>query len=266
MGGLIVGFVSEGCSMKSLRFVWTLVGLVSLGALASCDSSSDSTNEEIPTPRDSVGSVVPWNDSITYGTLTDVRDGKSYRTVNIGTQTWMAENLNYAADSSWYLHGSNVDSAKKYGRLYQWAALMNLPDSCNQRTCSTKVLPTHLGICPTGWHVPDNADWDTLTNTGGGYVSLGAKLKSTTGWPNVLDRPDPNQGNGKDVYGFRAIPSGLRDTLGALRADHNGYWWSATEANATLARDRGMNHVYDTFYDDNGFKRKGFAARCVKDE
>lgn len=89
--------------------------------------------------------------------LVDARDGQAYRTATIGSQTWIAQNLNYQADSSWW-YNSSADSGAKYGRLYTWAAAMGLDDSCNAFDCSEQVAPIHRGACPSGWHVPTPGD------------------------------------------------------------------------------------------------------------
>jgi uncharacterized protein (TIGR02145 family) len=139
--------------------------------------------------------------------FTDPRDGKFYRTVKIGGQVWMAENLNYAAEGSkWY----NNDEANgtKYGRLYDWE--------------------TAKKACPAGWHLPSDAEWQTLVDFVGGKYIAGKKLKSTSGWN--MD------GNGTDEYGFSALPGGSGYSDGYFDiAGYNGSWWSATEGNANYA-------------------------------
>src|ERR1035437_3883604 len=166
-------------------------------------------------------SAIPWNTSITYGTLTDSRDSKSYKTLVIGTQTWMAENLNYAGTGTTVgvCYNSRADSCAKYGRLYTWAEAM-------AGSTSSSASPSGVqGVCPTGWHVPSDAEWTTMqtvvdpTNT-----TDGTKLKSTSGWN--------SSGNGTDTYGFRALPGGgivggASDMVGSY-----GGWWSATEYDA----------------------------------
>ncbi|MGM9985270.1 MAG: fibrobacter succinogenes major paralogous domain-containing protein, partial [Fibrobacter intestinalis] len=93
--------------------------------------------------------------------LKDPRDGKTYRTVEIGKQVWMAENLNYEMDGS-YCYDNEATNCQKYGRLYTWAAAMQ--------------------ACPEGWHLPSEAEWETLITAVGGEDVAGLKLKSTSGW------------------------------------------------------------------------------------
>jgi uncharacterized protein (TIGR02145 family)/uncharacterized repeat protein (TIGR02543 family) len=86
-------------------------------------------------------------------------DGQTFRTVVIGTQTWMAENLNCDVSGS-ECYNNNESNCATYGRLYDWATAMALPSSCNSSTCSSQINAKHRGICPSGWHIPSNADWD----------------------------------------------------------------------------------------------------------
>ena len=99
------------------------------------------------------------NAAVTYGYLTDERDGHWYRTVQIGNQTWMAQNLNYAIDSSWAL-----DTALRFGRLYNWTGAVGLKDSCKNSMCAFKLEAKPQGVCPTGWHVPSDSSFGVLLN------------------------------------------------------------------------------------------------------
>ncbi|MCL2219176.1 MAG: hypothetical protein FWC23_04495 [Chitinispirillia bacterium] len=124
----------------------------------------------------------------------------------------MAENLNCATSNSWCYN--NADSnCVKYGRLYTWDAAMT--------------------ACPSGWRLPDTADWNKLVTASGGSSIAGSKLKSTSGWN---DRTDGSSGNGTDEFGFSALPGGRRDADGSFYyAGYNGIWWSATEYGSGIA-------------------------------
>jgi len=113
--------------------------------------------------------------------FTDLRDGKKYRIVKIGDNTWMAENLNYKIDDSW-CYDNDESNCKKYGRLYNWGAAME--------------------ACPTGWRLPTYEEWDDLIQIAGNDVA-GVKLKSKTD----LD----NNNRGSDELDFSALPGGRRD-------------------------------------------------------
>jgi len=183
----------------------------------------------------------------------------SYRTVVIGTQTWMAENLDYVVEGS-KCYDNKVANCNTYGRLYDWATAMALPSSCNSNTCSSQVQTKHKGICPSGWHIPSNAEWTTLTTYVGS--SAGTKLKAASGWNDYQGA----SGNGTDEFGFSALPGGHGYSGGDFGNVGNlGYWWSATDYNANYAYGRDMFYSYDDV-DDNGINKSGlFSVRCLQD-
>ncbi|MBQ7080311.1 MAG: hypothetical protein IJM92_11775 [Fibrobacter sp.] len=142
-----------------------------------------------------------------YGTMTDERDGQVYKTVKIGNQWWMAENLNYAYidsietdynryDSASVCYNNAPDSCAKYGRLYMWDAAMD----CKNNDCFTYHTEDSKsrGICPEKWHIPSVNEWKILI---GHANNLSTNLKSTSDW---LD-----DGNGSDVFGFNLLPAGF---------------------------------------------------------
>ncbi len=213
--------------------------------------------------RMDTSSVYAWNDSITYGNLYDSRDGQVYRTMKIGSQNWMAENLNYAGTGRTIgrCNNNSADSCVKYGRLYTWAEAVGLPDSCNRKVCGTRVSSKHTGICPTGWHVPSDSEWTAMDRVVDSTNSTaGIKLKSTSGWI-----PDSaTSGNGTDVYGFRALPGGYFNGTSFIYFGYVGYWWSAAENNASYARFRYMS-CNGTYVNRYYHKADGFSLRCSKD-
>jgi uncharacterized protein (TIGR02145 family) len=161
------------------------------------------------------------------GSFIDFRDGKEYKTVKIGTQTWMAENLNYEADGSKF-YDNNPGNSAKYGRLYNWA--------------TAKI------VCPSGWHLPSNEEWEILINFAGGSKVAGKKLKAKSEWREWITSANgkpksakvrANSGNGTDEYGFSALPSGsgaegseysfINGTFGGVGL--NCHWWSANDIN-----------------------------------
>ena len=125
--------------------------------------------------------------SVSTGTMTDSRDGQTYKTVTIGTQTWMAQNLNYETANS-YCNNNDASNCTKYGRLYTWAAAMDSAGtwSANGKGCgyNKTCSPTYpvRGVCPDGWHLPTQAEWNTLFTAVGGSSTAGKMLKSTSGW------------------------------------------------------------------------------------
>ena len=213
-------------------------------------SSSDASSSSVVQPSSSVAYVEPCRtdrvDTCEYGTLTDERDGQTYKTVKIGTQTWMAENLNYAylqptaeLDSSSFCYRDSASYCEKYGRLYSWDVAIN--------------------ICPDGWHLPDTTEWNTLFAAVGGSSTAGKMLKSTSGWK--------NSGNGTDAYSFAVLPAGYGDN--GKTYDFKGSdadFWSSTEYDSSYAYDVLMNYYDDVAYLFNLGKRQAFSVRCVKDE
>ncbi len=174
--------------------------------------------------------------------FTDPRDGQTYRTVQIGNQTWMAENLNYAylqatssEDSSSFCYKNSADSCAKYGRLYTWEAA--------------------LDACPSGWHLPSMAEFETLITAVGGKGVAGTALKSNSGW----NAYNGQSGNGTDAYGFSALPAGSRDLDGYFGlAGYYADFWSTTEYYSGYA----YSMDYFTRYLD---KNLGLSVRCLRD-
>ena len=176
-----------------------------------------------------------------YGTFTDSRDGKVYKTVKIGTQTWIAENLSYKASSGCWAYNDDVTNVAKYGYLYNWETAKN--------------------VCPVGWHLPTDAEWTTLLNYLGGYRVAGGKMKET----GTIHWESPNTG-ANDSIGFSGLPGGLRNVDGKTTTmGIAGYWWSSTECSQTSAYHYRlyfgdeMNSQFETG------KNRGFSIRCIKD-
>jgi len=185
--------------------------------------------------------------------------GQTYKTVVIGTQTWMAENLNYVVEGS-KCYGNDSANCDKYGSLYNWTTAMNLPASCNSSYCSGYIQSKHQGICPSGWHIPSDAEWTTLTDYVGGSSTAGTKLKATSGW-------DSN-GNGTDEYGFSALPGAIGLSDGSFGGvGYNGHWWSADEDEGGIifACDRYMVYLDDFASWNINDKSNLQSVRCVQD-
>ncbi|SIO45398.1 FISUMP domain-containing protein [Fibrobacter sp. UWB11] len=159
--------------------------------------------------------------------FTDSRDGQVYRMVNIGGQTWMAENLNYKMEKS-YCYDDHPSNCIKYGRLYTWGAAMNLTDSLCVRSkrCRDSVSAFAVqGACPIGWHLPTETEWDTLLT----YVRGRGDLLSSgpeAGWTkckqnyrfcfDIL---------GEDKYGFAALPAGGLNFFGYENEGKIAVFW-----------------------------------------
>jgi uncharacterized protein (TIGR02145 family) len=201
--------------------------------------------------------------------------GESYEAVLIGTQTWLARNLNYdvkdADNSVCYgdlLGGDKKNMCDTYGRLYSWAAAMALPtgnQDCNNNFCSSQVRAKHQGICPAGWHIPSKAEWDSLMATVGGPSTAGRYLKAKSDWS-----ANGTLGNGEDTYGFNALPGGARGGGGFTHINSHGFWQSASESgsNAKAAYHLTMNYSSNKAIMDASTDSKYYllsSVRCVKD-
>lgn len=207
------------------------------------------------------------NTAITYGYIKDERDGQIYRTVTIGPQIWFAQNLNYRTSNSWWLNNS-PDSGAKYGRLYQWASAMSLPDSCNNvSTCSSSEWPPK-SACPSGWRIPTYYDWDTLIQTvdsdtsGKRMFKENITLESTSGWLNF--QAGIVYPNGTDVWGFKVLPAGKKGRFSDTTCcSGNGTsFWSTREPYPQTAMiyscDKSSCFFQDSFNKDNSY-----SVRCV---
>ncbi len=222
------------------------------------------------------------NPEIAYGEFLDTRDYQVYKTVTIGTQTWMAQNLNYADSAtttslkgrSW-CYNNVADSCAKYGRLYTSAAAIDsvtlAKDADNPQTCgygkecdrlSAEALAANpmQGVCPSGWHLPSYDEWDALRIAVGGLSTGGKALKSVSGWY--------GKGVGTDAYGFSALPAGRRNSDGYFNyAGSSAYFWSASQNEGYIRSAYSMGLYYHREGADlgNGAEDYGLSIRCIKD-
>ncbi|MCQ2092727.1 MAG: fibrobacter succinogenes major paralogous domain-containing protein [Fibrobacter sp.] len=224
--------------------------------------------DEVPDPESSVSN---GKDESKYNaaanTLEDFRNDKTYKTVTIGTQTWMAENLKYAynnGSAKSYCYDNSADSCAKYGRLYTWSAAMDSAavfstsskDCGYNKTCSSSG--TVRGVCPKGWHMPSKAEFETLESAVGG-TGVGTKLKSTSGWN--------DDGNGTDDYGFSALPAGYSyPPRGSFfSAGKTASFWFASEYNDGYADIMKLYHDSGAAHMGVDEKYYGLSVRCLKD-
>jgi uncharacterized protein (TIGR02145 family) len=202
-------------------------------------------------------------------------DGNSctnFRTVAIGSQTWMAENFNCNVSGS-KCYGNNPANCAKYGRLYYWTTAMDIPSKCDTSICSNLIQPKHRGICPPNWHIPSSDDWGILMDYVGGSSTAGRYLKATNGWA--------ENGNGTDEHDFSALPSGtysdgrFNSGLGFYGLGDYGGWWIAgdsyffDEYSAEFRNHGGpycdMDYSYSNVYRGYSFDFRMYSVRCVKD-
>lgn len=195
-----------------------------------------------------------WNTSasIAYGTVS--WKGRNYHTTTIGSQTWMAENLNLRSLSGTDTLGSCYDtlqaSCDTYGRYYTWAEAMN-------GAVASDAVPSGVrGLCPEGWHLPSKAEWDTLfTRTIAGYPTV------DTNWSLPL-RATASSWNGTDAFGFRVLPAGGKYPSSADLNKETHFWTSNSDVagKAWTAKFKSEASSFDNL--DRGF---AYPIRCLKD-
>jgi uncharacterized protein (TIGR02145 family) len=228
------------------------------------------------------------NPDVDYGEFIDERDGQVYKTVVIcdreygeNCRIWMAQNLNYAytgvpykynadnriyvSDSTSWCYENDSFNCDKYGRLYTWSAAMdsaaqfseNAGTECGyMRSCTPNNL--HRGVCPDGWHVPTDAEYDTLFFYTGGFLSASWNLKSASSW---------YSGFSANQYGFSVLPAGIRDYNGNFVDErYRTYFWTASEGNMDDYAWGKCFYYKDSEVSKVGKQKKvGLSLRCVKD-
>jgi uncharacterized protein (TIGR02145 family) len=223
-------------------FIFTAI-FIATAFTFSCSSGDDSGNNppivgggDSSSSDPSLGSPSSSSVGIShdYGQLT--YGGQTYKTIRIGNQTWMAENLNYRANGTYArseCYNKNESNCLTHGRLYDW--------------------PTARDACPSGWHLPTQAEWNTLSSSVGGSSVDGKRLKAKEGW------------DGDDTYGFKALPGGYGNDNDFGSINSFGNWWTAT-----MGPDRAYYLIMQSGRDDISFSdgRPMYyfhSVRCVKD-
>jgi uncharacterized protein (TIGR02145 family) len=195
-------------------------------------------------------------------------EGNLYKTVTIGTQQWMAENLKVSKYSdgttipnitdttqwqnnttgAWSYFDDDVANNAKYGKLYNWYAV-------------SKTSNGNKNVCPTGWHVPTDAEWTILTDYLGGESVAGSKMKEVgiTSW--LGSNPDAT-----NTSLFTGLPGGFRSNNGNYyNIGDYGNWWSSTEHNTDYVWTRYLDYSSGVAPRDNGGKGSGLSVRCLRD-
>ena len=211
--------------MGIFRLFSLFVVAITMFFLVCCSENGTEAEAYVPGPFD-------------YGMLVDSRDGKNYKTIQIGEQNWMAENLNYEyneGSGKSYCYEDNMDYCTAFGRLYNWTA--------------AKL------VCPEGWHLPNSKEWDTLWTTVGGINTAGYMLKATSM-------------NGIDKYGFSILSSGIRYHLGDYKyVDSETSFWIAPRIGSDEInhcdfgngrKEVGLSHDYSRLDEYR-------SVRCIKD-
>jgi uncharacterized protein (TIGR02145 family) len=202
-----------------------------------------------------------------YSRIKDSRDGKIYKTVKIGNQIWMGENLNYGSylrensSSSQYQNGAqkfcydnNTLNCDSQGGLYQWHTAMALSKSCGDgsKSCVSQISNrNHQGICPSGWHIPKQAEWDTLEAYLDEASTAGKKMKFFSF-------------GGDKGSGSLCLGTGFRSPNGTFFQNAFASFWAAVEYNAGYGRSRTLNSCDIDLNRSNDIKHHGFSVRCVR--
>ena len=229
---------------------------------ATCDDgNANTTNDVINGNCECAGTAVGNGTYIPGNGTTDI-DGNTYTSIIINGQEWMQQNLAVTkyrngdpiptglSNTTWQnttsgayaIYNNDAANNNLYGKLYNWHAVND-----------------SRGLCPTGWHVPSDAEWTTLeTNLGGSSVA-GGKMKATTGWNS------PNTG-ATNSSGFTAFPGGYRDGNGSYSdIGVYGLWWSSSENDSASAWIRSLYYDYSGVIRNGTTKRSGYSVRCVRD-
>ena len=246
-----IDIIIHSCAIISILLIF----------ISGCNKNDDNIDSQSP-----YNSIV-FNSNLSYGTVTDI-DGNVYKTITIGTQTWMAENLkttkyrngdsiHHITDKTeWFnlfnsptaaycIYNNTPGISENYGNLYNWYAVS---DSRN--------------IAPAGWHVPSDSEWTVLTNNLAGNLEAGGELKETgtTHWKS------PNN-YATNQSGFTALPSGWRGGDGIFYGISEGaLWWSSTFHINECARARSLYYLTSFIYNDSlASTTNGYSVRCIKD-
>lgn len=204
------------------------------------EKSSSSVAEELSSSSsaEAVSKGLKWtvslNEDVEYGKLVDERDDHEYRTVTIGSQVWMAENLNYKEESyKNYCYDNKEVNCSVAGRLYTWKSA--------------------LRACPSDWHLPSREEWQTLLNEAG--EDAAEKLKSSTGW---------SYSSGTDALGFGAYPTGYRHIDGDFyQASGIAWFWAEDQFEKT--EEYYSISIMGSIALRNENEYYGFSVRCIKD-
>jgi len=227
------------------------------------DESGNNNNDNI--------SCAQFNPNLTYGTLTDI-EGNTYKTIQIGTQTWMAENLRVGkyrdgtlipnvtdniqwannTAGAWCYYNNDANNNIAFGKLYNFYAVNNSKN-----------------ICPSGWHIPTDEDWNNLVKFLDpsfaliGYQSIiaGGNMKSDC--PKLWQSPNTNANN---TSGFSGLPGGARNTDGSfVSLGLGGSWWSSTQPVNDYAWFRLVFNNNGSVLRGSVLASAGYSVRCIKD-
>ena len=255
------------------KIIFIILSVLGICAFSSCNEHEGPTMGEEPLQPTTDGPSQPVTDF----------DGNVYKTVKLGNQVWMAENLRtsrYAdgtpiplgTEASYdvayrYYPDDNSANVSDYGYLYNWAAVMN--------GSASSANPSGVqGICPDGWHVPSDAEWTELENyvssqsqyvCGGDEDYIAKALASEEGWNSSTDNCDVGYNPiANNATGFSARPAG-NYYGGYYDFGNYAYFWSATQSDSTNAYGRNLYYASAGVYRSYNYKDGGYSVRCIRD-
>ena len=249
--------------MKKIVCLLFVCSVVFIGCKKKGCTDPSATNYDSSAEKDDGSCIFMYNSG---NGVTDI-DGNLYQTVIIGEQEWMAENLrttryangdtiplkidsiNWINFSDAYcLYDNNYEYVNTHGNLYNGFSVID-----------------SRGVCPTGWHVPIDLEFTTLSNYLGGENIAGGKLKSVSYWVNpnsILD----NSHNGNNQSGFNGLPGGGRVYNTSFYGFGNiGYWWTSSENFLGNIFNRQLRGESESIYSGTADKQLGLSVRCIKD-
>ena len=279
---LFAGITLIGCSNATIS---------GLGGESSRLASSSAKGSAIALASSSsiaVASSGSCSNFVSANSFTDCRDGQTYKTVVIGAQTWMAQNLNYSGDNGsgvrtytkgWCYgvggtdttqHQDSSSCTKGYGRFYNWTDAMNISPIYQTKAATGVVISATVnnrGICPSGWHMPSQADWDSLA----AFIRIDKSVTDGNEgmYIKAVINPDPTDWdstyNAQDPYGFSALPAGFRNgNRDCSNLVYDACFWTTTENDASIANIRRL-YNNSALLDWNIYsKTLGFSARCLR--
>ncbi len=204
-------------------------------------------------------------DNCDYGVLYDDRDDKTYKTVKIGNQEWMAENLNFEyneGSAKSFCYKNDTTNCTTYGRLYNWSAAIDSISYYNEynKQCGWKQskcsIPTlWKGICPNGSHIPSLDEWKDLLSNLDSTIA-GKVLKSLEYWSDGK--------NGTDLYGFSVLPSGEWGGSNYMNKGKKAVYWMATDFSKESAHLISFSNTSDKVLIMDDWKTHEYSIRCIK--
>ena len=271
---------SEGEAQNLTTNTFTKENYTFAGWNTAADGSGAAyTDGQSITISENVTLYAQWEES-RFGSFTDTRDGNTYSTVRIGTQTWMADNLRYEGNiplgsttstttAYRYYPNNNSSNVAIYGYLYNWPAAMNGESASDTNPSGVR------GICPNDWHLPSDAEWTQLTDylssrseyqCDGMAENIAKSLASITGWNSSTNTcAVGNNPSDNNSTGFGALPAGFYNGH-YINFGHGASFWCTSERSSSDADYRFFVSTSSTVNtDNNSNKGLGWSVRCVKD-